>query len=511
MEAGSADEAVLARAAELYAEGMTLEDANEPQVALDRYRRAVRMADERKILARLQAERPQLFGCGGSSGAAAPPPQPPPQPPPTVVGPSAKQSAEEDFQLWRAMHVSRLEAEAAGNAAEVGASTASGRDEAGHAEGSRGEALPSRPAQQACAARGMSSSSGGPFQPPPRKSPAAPPPKEEDEEEEPGSEEDAEEADRMALCMLQRRLGPANEAAASQDGPLPAAASAPPQLVGSDEQSAEDTARLTRMLPEVLPDIFAFLDPYGLDRSSPACKTLRRLSRSSAVWSELARRCLSRAEHEHLAACAASGDEQLWRRTLLFAPRFRTDGIYIAQCGYRRRIQKGSSLTDTRESMYITYHRLLRALPEDEAGSDDPQQRVLVLTYEGDLTIAVEALKTHPAGRTATFGKSPKALAEVPAAARKLHERALLGSYTLDRGQMLVTVRHSDARNKYAMEFALANGRKNGSRQNCRLTWLRYEFTSLTVPEDGGSYDLRRERHYAPYAFARVRALEHVL
>ncbi|CAK0889245.1 unnamed protein product [Prorocentrum cordatum] len=49
---------------------------------------------------------------------------------------------------------------------------------------------------------------------------------------------------------------------------------------------------------------------------------------------------------------------------------------------------------------------------------------------------------------------------------------------------MMVTVRYTDARNDYVMEFKLLHARKNGSRQNCRLTWERYEFTSLRVPQE---------------------------
>jgi len=184
----------------------------------------------------------------------------------------------------------------------------------------------------------------------------------------------------------------------------------------------------------------------------------------------------------------------------------------VANCGYRRRVQKGASIADARESLYIRYFRLLRVLPEEDL--QRPRRRVLVLTYEGDLKVAVEALKTHPAGREGTLGRAGARLAaEPPGHVRKVQERVVVGTYGLDSDSdsMMVTVRYTDARNDYVMEFKLLHARKNGSRQNCRLTWERYEFTSLRVPQESASFDLRREQHYSPYAFARVRALEHLL
>jgi len=93
---------------------------------------------------------------------------------------------------------------------------------------------------------------------------------------------------------------------------------------------------------------------------------------------------------------------------------------------------------------------------------------------------------------------------------RKIQERVIVATYDFDHEAMIAAVRYTDARNEYLMELKLSHGKKNGSRQNCRLTWLRYEFTALSMPQDGGSFDVHREQHYAPYAFARVQSLEHL-
>jgi len=148
-------------------------------------------------------------------------------------------------------------------------------------------------------------------------------------------------------------------------------------------------------------------------------------------------------------------------------------------------------------------------LPE-EISENEPRRRVLVLTYEGEIAAAVEALKTHPAGHAATFGSCAKGLGDVSGAARKLHDRVILATYSFDKMEGLASVHYTDERNQYWMQFRLQHGSKNGARQNCRLTWLRYEFASKTVPQDGHGYDLRKEQHFAPYAFARVKPLEHL-
>mmetsp|Transcript_13906 Transcript_13906/g.43611 ORF Transcript_13906/g.43611 Transcript_13906/m.43611 type:complete len:470 (-) Transcript_13906:83-1492(-) len=469
MQPSSAEEAVLARATELYAEGMRLEDANEPQLALDRYRRAVRMADERKILARLSDDQAGTVTVGGSASSAAGAP--------VQVGSTAPAN-EEDFHLWRAMHLSRLEASAAGSADEP--STVPGRT----------------PATVSAAAPAAAPKAGGRFVPPPRKPPVV-------SQELRETEEEAEVSDRMALRTLHGNLDMSNKASASDEASADSAPTVRARLSASSK-SQTVTSQLIALLPEVLPHIFAFLDAYGLDRAARACTVLRRLTRGAAAWRSLARWVLPRNEQED----AAGRGERDWRRLVLFAPRARADGIYIAPCGYRRRIQKGSSITDSRESMYIRYFRLLRVLPDEQV--EDPQRRVLVLTYEGELNLAVEALKCHPVGRAATVGAS-QAQGEAPGPIRKLHDRTQVGTYTLDREKMAVTVRYTDTRNEYTMEFCLSSTKRNGSRQNCRLTWVRYEFTSLTMPQDGGHFDLHREEHYSPYAFAHVRTLEHLL
>ena len=96
--------------------------------------------------------------------------------------------------------------------------------------------------------------------------------------------------------------------------------------------------------------------------------------------------------------CSEPGFGLLWRREFLLASRLRTDGIYIATCGYPRRIAEGASVTDKRQSMMIRYYRLLRFLPPSETECQK-LRKVLVLRFDGDVAVAVEALKTHPAGQ----------------------------------------------------------------------------------------------------------------
>lgn len=465
---GCPDEAVLARAAELYAEGMALEDAHEPQLALDRYRRAVRMADERKILARLQ-QLDKLGGAApsGSGGSVAPPP-------PTA--------SEEEVQLWQAVHISRLEADATTPAPAAADTTSS-------AQGMAMENV--APPTETSAHRAPKA-----FAPPPRSRRT----KTQDEEDDDRPEDEyPEESDALALRKVRSalrggafgRLVSGNEADATS-------------TVGEDHG-----AILNAMLPEVLPSVFDYLDPYGLDRLARVSVALRQLARHANVWSTLARRVLPIPECDHLLRSSGPGGTPVWRRALLLCPRLRTDGVYIAACGYRRRVQKGASLTDTRESMLIRYHRLLRVLPEKSV--EERRQQVLILTYEGELTMAVEALKSHPAGREVTFGSNYKFTGEGASTIRKIHERVILGTYDLDRECMVAAVRYTDERNEYLMEYKLSHAGKSGARQNCRLTWTRYEFNSSSVPQEGGRFDLHREQHYAPYAFAPVRSLEHLL
>eukprot|EP00929_Paragymnodinium_shiwhaense_P060368 TRINITY_DN30158_c1_g4_i3.p1 TRINITY_DN30158_c1_g4~~TRINITY_DN30158_c1_g4_i3.p1 ORF type:complete len:236 (-),score=28.61 TRINITY_DN30158_c1_g4_i3:304-1011(-) len=196
-----------------------------------------------------------------------------------------------------------------------------------------------------------------------------------------------------------------------------------------------------------------------------------------------------------------------WRQAHLLQKRLRTDGIYIARCGYKRRVALGESMTDTRQAMSITYYRLIRVLPE--LHPHDPANQVLVLTYEGEPTHAVDALKTHPAGRLATFG--PYSTSSEPSQQHsKIHERVRQGVYSFDLETMTATIKFVDGKVENHVELQLSHLRRNGSRQNYRLTWQRYEFTSLRMPEDSGTYNLQKEAHFAPYNFARVRALEHL-
>jgi hypothetical protein len=161
--------------------------------------------------------------------------------------------------------------------------------------------------------------------------------------------------------------------------------------------------------------------------------------------------------------------------------------------------------------MYIRYYRLIRVLPEAISGK--PWSKTLTLTYEGELDVAVEALKEHPLGREDSM--------DGPSHMRKLWDQTIIGSYelqaidgggdTLSASDPVVTLRYEDTWNTYIMELKLLNGRRNGSRQNCRLVWISHAYNSKKVPNDSGLMNINREQHYEPYTFARVRALEHLL
>lgn len=491
------DEPVLARAVELYAEGIAMEESNEPHLALDRYRRAVRMADERAIVARLQSLGHASMQAVSSQAGAAPAGTSG-----TVIGSvasnipaAAPAAAEEEFRLWQALHISRLEAEVQ-SGSRGSAESAAGAD-AGAARS--GATLAEQPKAKQRRASGASGA----------------------RQEAPGvdaQEEDIETLDRIALQKVRGTLKheTTREGEAARGNAVPAAGAKALASTGSvlrvpgvdasggGAANGDADTILTRVLPEVLPDVFAYLDPYALDRVAPVCSSFRQMSRGANMWHTLARQGLSKAQREAVGPPAGGGGLGFWRRVVLLAPRFRTDGIYIAPCGYRRRVQKGANLNDSRETMLIRYFRLLRVLPKT-CPADDHQQ-VLILTHDGELVHAVEALKTHPAAAAATF--SPGASAEAPGNVRKLYERVHLGTCQLDVGSAAVSVRFADTRNDYVAELRLLSAGPN--RQNCRLSWVRYEFTSLKFPEDSGTINLQKEQHYAPYAFARVRSLEHV-
>merc|ERR1712232_278143 len=138
--------------------------------------------------------------------------------------------------------------------------------------------------------------------------------------------------------------------------------------------------------------------------------------------------------------------------------------------------------------------------------------KVLVLTHEGELAAAVEALKMHPAAiGNAACSRSGATQCSSESTIKRLQQKVAIGNGIFHHQSMLVTVDFADATNKYLAEFQLLHARKNGTRQNCGLKWLRFEYTSLKLPQDGGSFNLRRERHYAPYVFTRERPLEHLL
>eukprot|EP00927_Polykrikos_kofoidii_P036096 TRINITY_DN30512_c0_g1_i1.p1 TRINITY_DN30512_c0_g1~~TRINITY_DN30512_c0_g1_i1.p1 ORF type:complete len:498 (+),score=78.54 TRINITY_DN30512_c0_g1_i1:75-1568(+) len=487
-------EPVLARAAELYAEGMRFEEENEPQKAIDRYRRAVRMANERKILERL--------GFGGSGPAAC-----------SQItlgqieGPPGVNCSEEDFQLWNALHMSKVEAQAR-NQTDTAASSMPCTDTLTDA-GQDNPCSPSTTAGVANAFAMIERDAIKTFDPPSRRSHLPP-------ETEPGElDACAEESDRMISREVRQKLSMVSEVRQKRD--LVDEATAPTVVDDSAFSSGELCSKserspsLVSQSLEMISDALAFLDAFSLEYVSRACLAMRGMARIAPTWCALAKRCFPHDEWQHAVANIGSGSDtgHSWRRAFLLATRLRLDGIYVAPCGYRRRVPEGSSLSDKRGTLDIRYYRLLRALPEENPG--EPRRRILLLTYEGELAPAVEALLSHPAGHLASYGAhAGSSPSDASSLVRKLHERVIVGTYSLDRENMALSVRYSDARSHYLMEFKLMHVGKNQRRRNRRLVWIRYEFTSHNVPEDVGNFNLHREQQFAPYTFARVRSLEHL-
>jgi hypothetical protein len=110
--------------------------------------------------------------------------------------------------------------------------------------------------------------------------------------------------------------------------------------------------------------ILSFLDVPSLLRASCCSGSMIRVKNMNTVWVE---RFNSHWPGERLEDLHSDKSREfalaaIWRR-----PRVRIDGAYVCRCQYYRSIQEGSSLTDTRTSIPIVYHRIIRFLSDHTA------------------------------------------------------------------------------------------------------------------------------------------------
>lgn len=135
-------------------------------------------------------------------------------------------------------------------------------------------------------------------------------------------------------------------------------------------------------------------------------------------------------------------------------------------------------MTDSRTIIPIVYYRLIRIV-----GSE-----VRMLTWEGDIRVAVEALKSE-------VGEGQ------PAADRRI----FVGSYNFDCGEKLVHTRYQDAKYDYHITFELSK-----THSKAKLAWQNYIYRIKGDDTDQGSEIRLVKEHFGPLVFRRSRDLEYL-
>jgi len=224
---------------------------------------------------------------------------------------------------------------------------------------------------------------------------------------------------------------------------------------------------------------------------------------------------------------------EIWRGRFFVELRPRCDGIYVAECRFKRYVRIGHScdLRRTNEEYketkgrgnkeeWISYRRYVRFLPPDKL---DGSMWALILKDSCTRRLAEDVLvigvdpKTHVNPAKSNGEVSENYSFDDP---ERLVSRICVGRYTFSQKDGLIEIRYRAIEGEYHMSFQLSHGGLHHFAD--RLEWLRYqmhsdeqeeiEFNLGKLPDwkGGGLADPDKD-HYPFLDFSRSSALEHLL